>query len=158
MPNRFCAAAVIVLVVTGQSWSQNADMSNEPTSGDLLLLQVLRNQRSIGSASVLPPQLGSLLSSAMPRDTFQRYLATYYWPLADSLARAWELLPVHGGRHAFAAARDSVLTVRLDASAAGRGGLLDWNGSDLLATGRLSMRALGRIGEHWSFLLDLAKR
>jgi len=156
MPNRFCAAAVIALVVTGQSWSQNADMSNEPTSGDLLLLQILRNQRSIGSASVLPPQLGSLLSSAMPRDTFQRYLATYYWPLADSLARAWELLPVHGGRRAFTAARDSVLAVRLDASAAGRGGLLDWNGSDLLATGRLSMRALGRIGEHWSFLLDLA--
>ncbi|RMF34707.1 MAG: hypothetical protein D6747_04230, partial [Chlorobiota bacterium] len=149
---------VVLLALLGwvQCWSQNADMTNEPTSGDLLTIQILRGQRSVGSGSILPPRLQDLLPQNMPRDTFQRYLASYYWPLTDTLPQAWEILPIHTGRRAIASVRDSVLALRVDASASARGGLLEWNGSDAIATGRLSMRALGQIATRWSFLLDLA--
>ncbi len=116
---------VVLLALLGwvQCWSQNADMTNEPTSGDLLTIQILRGQRSVGSGSILPPRLQDLLPQNMPRDTFQRYLASYYWPLTDTLPQAWEILPVHTGRRAIASVRDSVLALRVDASASARGGI-----------------------------------
>lgn len=157
MPNSNRAVALLIAVLgLVQCWSQNADMSSEPTSGDLLSIEILRGQRSVGSGSILPPRLGDLLPQGMAQDTFQHYLASYYWPLADTLEQAWELLPLHAGRRAIASVRDSVLALRIDASASARGGMLEWDGSDAIATGRLSMRALGQIATHWSFLLDLA--
>ncbi|MCX7930207.1 MAG: hypothetical protein N2663_05750 [Chlorobi bacterium] len=146
----------MLLVVSIVVHAQNADMSNEPTSGDLLLLQMLNGERSIGSASVLPPRLGELFFHPTALDTFCRYVRAYYAPLGDTTRLSWQMPSHLSGRRALATVRDSVIAVRVDASGYGRGGLLQWNASEMLATGRLSLRAIGQIASHWSFVLDLA--
>lgn len=157
MPNsNLSFALLLALLAWVPTWSQNADMTNEPTSGDLLTVQILRGQRSVGSGSILPPRLRDLLPQGIPGDTFQRYLTAYYWPLVDTLTQGWEILPAHGRRRAIASVRDSVLALRIDGSASLRGGVLVGEGTSPLGTGRLSMRVLGQIDTHWSFLLDLA--
>lgn len=148
---------VAVIGLLGLSlWAQNADMTNEPVSGDLLLLQVLRGQRPIGSGSILPPRLRDLLDQRAALDTFQRYLAIYYAPLADTAAMPFQVLPRQGGRLALAAAHDSLLALRVDAAGYLRGGSLRWNATDPITAGRLSLRALARLNQHWSVVLDLA--
>lgn len=148
---------VAVIGILGLSlWAQNADMTNEPVSGDLLLLQVLRGQRPIGSGSILPPRLRDLLDQRAALDTFQRYLAIYYAPLGDTAAMPFQVFPRQGGRLAVAAAHDSLLALRVDAAGYVRGGILQWNATDPITAGRLSLRAIARLDQHWSVVLDLA--
>ncbi|MCX7937161.1 MAG: hypothetical protein N2971_05575 [Chlorobi bacterium] len=158
MPSKVRWAARLVgavCIAFVRTLAQNADMSGEPTSGDLLMLQVMLQERPIGTMSVLPPRLDDLLTRPTTLDTFQRYVAVYYAPVGDSTPMAFQLAQWHRGRFALGAMRDSVLAFRLDAAAYSRGGMLHERSADALAAGRLSVRALGQAG-HWSFILDLA--
>jgi hypothetical protein len=136
--------------------AQNADMNNEPTSGDLLWVATVLGERTLGSASILPPRLGDLVRTPTVLDTFQRYLQVYYAPLADTTVTGTELLQRYKGRFALALVRDSILALRVDAAGYGRGGYLHGGNLDRFAAGRLSLRILGQISQHWSVLLDLA--
>ncbi len=146
-----CALAFLCVLLK----AQNADMTNEPTSGDLLWLSMIGGERSVGSASILPPRLSGLLNQKTALDTFQRYVATYYAPLGDQGAEELLLSWLHG-RFALAAACDSTVAWRVDASAYGRSGLLNEGTVDPFAAGRLSLRVLGTISQRWSMVLDLA--
>lgn len=135
--------------------AQNADITNEPTSGDLLWLGVIGGEWSVGSASILPPRLSQLLARQTVLDTFQRYLSVYYAPLGESGAEQ-SLLGWVRGRFVIAAVRDSIAAFRVDASAYGRSGQVHQQTLDPITAGRLSLRVLGTISQRWSMVLDLA--
>ncbi|MCX8052039.1 MAG: hypothetical protein N3B17_09140 [Chlorobi bacterium] len=154
--SRLVLVAAVLVAFGSAAYGQNADMTAEPTSGDLLLLQALRGERSVGSTSVLPPRLSDLLRPATVLDTFRRYLVVYYAPLGDTVQSRWSMFSPRDGRFAVATMRDSIATLRVDASGYVRGGTLHWNANDPIGAGRLSVRAIGQIARNWSFVLDLA--
>lgn len=156
MPSKRWHCGVLLFWIGMLLRAQNADMSNEPTSGDLLWLSLLRGERAVGSVSVLPPRLDDLLKQTTALDTFQRYLAVYYAPLRDTAGAMGQAFSQYRGRWSVAMVRDSNVAVRVDASAYGRGGNFWLDTGEPIAAGRLSIRTLGCIRGGWSMLLDLA--